>query len=56
MRVAPSITPRDDERKTLEHWLRGQAVPHRLVQRSKIVLLAGGGMENRDIAAALHCK
>ena len=53
MRVAVSITLTDEEREKLEHWSRGQSVPHRLVVRASIVILAAGGMMNRDIATEL---
>jgi transposase len=50
MRVAPTITLLEEDRKTLESWARGRSIPARLVQRARIVLLAAGGMENIDIA------
>jgi transposase len=50
MRVAPAITPSEEDRKTLESWSRGRSTPARLVQRAWIVLLAAGGMENIEIA------
>lgn len=49
MRVAISITLTDEEREKLEHWSRGQAVPHRLVVRASIVLLAAKGMMNNAL-------
>ncbi len=53
MRVAVSTTLTDEEREKLEHWSRGQSVPHRLVMRASMVLLAAGGMMNRGIATKL---
>ena len=53
MRVAPSISLTDDERRTLDTWSRGKTTPARLVQRARIVLSAASGDLNRDIAAEL---
>lgn len=56
MRVAVAIELSDEERITLTKWSRGCATPVRLVQRAKIVLLAGDGLKNKQLAAELHCK
>jgi transposase len=56
MRVAQAITLSDEERTTLSKWARGRSTPARLVQRSKIVLAAAAGRENRDIALELGCN
>ena len=53
MRVARTIELTDLERNTLTKWSRGRSTPSRLVQRSKIVLLAADGRLNKDIAADL---
>lgn len=43
-----------DERAQLLKWARARTTPHRLVVRSRIVLLAIEGLPIRDIAARLH--
>ena len=50
MRIAPTITLSQEDRRTLESWSRGRSTPARLVQRAKIVILAASGEENIDIA------
>lgn len=50
MRVAPTITLSDDDRRVLRSWSGGRATPARLVQRARIVLMAADGSENIDIA------
>jgi transposase len=54
MRVAPKIELTDEERVDLERFARGRSTPMRLVLRSKIVLRAANGEQNRDIATALR--
>jgi hypothetical protein len=52
MRTAvPVIIKNDDDRSKLLRWSRGRSTPHRLVLRSKIVLLASEGSQNKQIAA-----
>ena len=53
MRVAPAVVLSPEERRELLSWSRGRSTPHRLVLRSKIVLLAADGLQNLQIAAAL---
>ena len=53
MRVAPSILLSDVERFQLESWSRGRSTPHRLVDRSKVLLLAAQGFQNKEIARIL---
>jgi transposase len=43
----------DVDRATLERWSRSRSTAARLVERSRIVLLAAEGRENKDIAAEL---
>lgn len=50
MRVAPTITLSEGDRRTLESWSRGRSTQARLVQRARIVLMAADGVENIDIA------
>lgn len=48
--MAPPVVLSPDERTTLASWARGRRIPVRLMQRAHIVLLAGDGMANQDIA------
>lgn len=41
------------ERKTLETWSHSRTLPHRQVLRAQIVLLAGDGVTNQDIATTV---
>ncbi len=50
MKVACLITLSDEERVSLEKWVRGRRTPVRLVTRANIVLLAAQGRANKDIA------
>ena len=54
MRVAVPIKISDADRVQLESWSRGRSTPHRLVLRSKIVLMASEGLQNKQIAEKLH--
>ena len=53
MRVAPEIELSDDERAELNALVRSKLTSVRLSQRAQIVLLAAGGMQNKDIAVQL---
>jgi transposase len=53
MRVAPTVTIPETDRETLQKWSRGRAVPARLVERARIVLSAGEGKQNVEIADEL---
>ena len=53
MRRACAITLTDEVRTTLERWSRSRSTEARLVERSRIVLLAAAGRQNKDIAAEL---
>jgi transposase len=46
----------DNEREHLEKTVRQLTAPQRLVQRSRMVLLAAAGWSNADIARELHCS
>jgi transposase len=50
MRVAPAIVLSDEIRLRLEKLARGRSTPVRIAQRSRIVLLAGKGLQNKQIA------
>lgn len=53
MRVAPPVELTAEERSQLEKWSRGHSQPHQLVLRSKSVLLAADGLQNKQIAQRL---
>jgi transposase len=53
-RSAAIILLSDQERTTLQTWARSRIQPQRLVQRAQIILLAGAGAENQDIAVRLR--
>ncbi|MBN4054965.1 IS630 family transposase, partial [Acidimicrobium ferrooxidans] len=53
MRIAPAIELSPDERRTLERLARGRRTEVRLVERARMILLAGDGMLNKDIAVEL---
>ena len=53
MRVAPKIVLTDEEQVELSKLVRSKLSSVRLVQRARIVLLAAGGMKNKDIAQEL---
>lgn len=55
MRLAPAIKLSDGDRVVLERWARGRSTPARLVLRSRIALLAAGGLLNKEIAEQLRC-
>ncbi len=53
MRVAPMVILSPSERQVLESNARSRAAPLRLVERSRAVLLAAQGKQNREIAGEL---
>jgi transposase len=53
-RTAPPIHLDAAERATLLTWTRSRALPLRQVLRATIILMAGDGATNIEIAAALH--
>lgn len=53
MRVACEIKSDDKQRRKLQNLARGRKTPVRLAQRAKIVLLAGKGIMNKEIAVEL---
>jgi len=54
MRVATKITLSDSEKKFLEKNTMSRAVSIRLAERSRIILLAAEGLENKAIAEKLN--
>ena len=53
MRVAQPIHLQEDVRRKLEQQARGRSTAARVVARSRIVLLADDGLQNKQIAATL---
>ena len=53
MRVAPAIELTDEQERELTKLSKSKTASVRLVQRSRIVLLAAQGLQNKDIADAL---
>jgi len=54
MRVAQPIVLEADVRRKLEQQARGRSTAARVVLRSRIVLLAADGLQNKQIAATLN--
>ena len=54
MRVAQPVVVNEEVRRKLEQQSRGRTTQARLVMRSRIVLLAADGLQNKQIAAALN--
>lgn len=53
MRVAPVVELNPEQREVLEQRSRARSLPARVVERARIVLLAGAGKQDREIAAAM---
>jgi transposase len=53
MRVASAIALPIETRRQLEKQMRGRTTPVRVAQRSRIVLLAAEGLQNKQIAAKI---
>ncbi len=53
-RALAPLTVTDDERGTLERWLRRRKTAHALAQRASLVLAAADGLSNQDVAARLR--
>jgi len=56
MRVAPQVIVTEEERRRLLAWSRGRSTQQRLVLRSKIVLRAADGVQNKEIVDELHVR
>ena len=54
MRVAQPIVLQEEIRRKLEHLVRGRSTAARAVMRSRIVLLAADGLQNKQIAEKLQ--
>src|ERR1700756_4715956 len=46
----------DEERETLTAWSRSTAIEHRMVERSRVILLASDGLSAREIARRLKTR
>jgi transposase len=53
MRIAPGITLSPEQRTLLESQVRSRSLPLRVVERSRIVLFAAAGRQDKDIAFLL---
>jgi DNA-binding NarL/FixJ family response regulator len=53
MRVASAIALPIATRRQLEKQMRGRSTPVRVAQRSRIVLLAADGLQNKQIATQM---
>ncbi len=53
-RVAEPVKLSDVERATITRWVRGKTIPHRLVQRARIIQQAADGVLNQDIAVEVQ--
>ena len=54
MRIAPQVELDADQRSRLEAIVRSRKLPVRLIERSRIVLLAAAGCRNKQITAELN--
>lgn len=54
MRIAPAIELTPDQQSILEAQARSRSLPARVVERSRIVLLAAAGKQDKEIARSLH--
>jgi len=52
-RIAPHVALDADQQSRLEAIVRSRKLPARLLERSRIVLLAAAGKQNKQIAAEL---
>jgi transposase len=55
MRIAQSVLLTEGQRAQLQTWARGRRTPVRLTERSRIILLAGEGRGDKEIAAQEGC-
>ena len=54
MRIAPAIELTPDQQSILETQARSRSLPARVVERSRVVLLAASGEQDKEIARSLH--
>lgn len=53
MRVAPKVVLNPKQQQILKQWARSRSLPARQVERARVVLLAGEGRQDIEIAAEL---
>jgi transposase len=53
MRVAAPVKLTEDQKRTLQQWARGRSLPARQVERARVILLAGDGKQDLEIAAEI---
>jgi transposase len=53
MRIAPAIELTPDQQSALEAQARSRSLPARVVERSRVVLLAAAGKQDKEIARSL---
>lgn len=54
MRVAPKVELSPEQAVLLERRSRGRSLPARVVERARIILLAAGGKQDKEIASELQ--
>jgi len=54
MRVAPKVELNPEQAVVLEQRSRGRSIPARVVERFRIILLAAGGKQDKEIASELQ--
>ena len=54
MRVAPKVELSPEQAAVLEQQSRGRSIPARVVERARIILLAAGGKQDKEIACELR--
>ncbi len=52
-KAAPKLSLTDEQRDTLQRWVRGQSTPQSVVTRCRIILLAAEGVSNNEVAKTL---
>jgi len=55
-RPAPKIQLSTEEKETLLRWMRSSKTEQRMVQRARVILLAAGGMNGRQIARKMQTR
>jgi len=53
-RIAETIVLTEKEQITIDEWARSKKLPHRVVQRARIIQMAANNYENIEIAAILN--
>ena len=55
-RPAPEILLTTEEKETLLRWMRSSKTEQRMVQRARVILLAAGGLNGKQIAAKMKTR